>query len=96
VGEKSQEAADSVWVLISNLPPRSSWNKVRGLFSTAGFTVVSGKVKRAEKISLVQMPSAEQARKAEEELSGKSFEDIPDAPMTARQISESERNKLDE
>jgi len=82
-------------VLLSNLPSRASWNKVRGLFSDIGCTVVSGKVNRAKHIAVVSLSSADDAIKAEAEISGKTFNDIPDQPIQAKQIAESERSSYD-
>lgn len=90
--EKPQAATDSAWVLLTNLSSRASWNKVRALFSDIGCTVLSGKVKRATHIAVVRLSSADDAIKAVAELSGKTFNDIPDAPIQARQMAESERS----
>lgn len=96
VGEKSQEVAESAWVLLTNLPARASWNKVRGVFSDIGCSVLIGKVKRDKRIAVVKLSSAADAIKAEAEVSGKTFNDIPDAPIQARQIAESERSAYEE
>jgi len=95
VGERSKEVAESAWVLLSNLPSRASWNKVRGVFSDIGCSVLSGKVKRDKRIAVVKLSSAADALKAETEISGRTFNDIPDAPIQAKQISETERDTYD-
>ena len=92
VEEENRSAGDSAWVVLTNLSNRASWNKVRGIFSEIGCTVISGKVYRAKGHAIVKLASVEEAIKAEAEVNGHTFRDIPDVPITAQRITESERS----
>jgi len=92
---QSEDVGDSEWVLLTNLPNRASWNKVRGVFSEIGCSVVSGKVKRDKGVAIVKLASVDEAVKAEQQISGQTFRDIPGAPITAQRISESQRDQFD-
>mmetsp|Transcript_83570 Transcript_83570/g.231752 ORF Transcript_83570/g.231752 Transcript_83570/m.231752 type:complete len:169 (+) Transcript_83570:122-628(+) len=90
-----QDAGESAWILLTNLPNRASWNKVRGIFSEIGCSVLCGKVKRDKGYSIVKLASAEQAIKAQAEIDGHTFRDIPGVPIQAKRIPESERSIYD-
>lgn len=92
---KREDLGDTDWVLLSNLPSRASWNKVRGVFAEIGCEVLEGKVIRAKAIAIVRLASTSQALKAEEEVQGKTFRDIPGEAIGATRILESERSEYE-
>lgn len=57
--------------------------------------MVSGKVKRDRGIAVVRLGSAEEAAKSEVEIEGRTFRDIPGAPISATRIPESEHGLYD-
>lgn len=90
-----EELGESCWILLAGLPNRASWNKVRGMAAEISCTVVSGRVKRDKGIAIVKLSSIDEAKKAEKEIQGKTFRDVPGVPISAQRIPESASDSYD-